>query len=60
MKKQFPSFIVLCLYALGAIGGTGWSLYNNSYVVAVGMVSLAVMAWPTVVHHYKILFVNDD
>jgi hypothetical protein len=60
MKKNgFISFLALGLYALGAIGGSGWSLYNQTYVVAVGVVALAVMAWPTLVKHYKRLFVED-
>lgn len=59
MKKQVLSFIILFLYALGVIGGIGWSLYNSSYVVAAGVVALAVMAWPTAVNHYNILFKKD-
>lgn len=49
---------MLALAALGSIGGLGWSLYNGSYVIAVGVVGLTYMAWPEIVRHFKVLF-ND-
>ena len=33
MKKYF-SFIMICLYVLGVIGGLGWTLYSGGYVIA--------------------------
>ena len=45
--KQLISFFIVCLYALGAIGGVGYALYNGAYPVAIGVVALAWMAWPT-------------
>lgn len=53
--KKIASFAVICLYALGAIGGLGWSLYNHSYLIAVGVVVLAVMAVPTLLKAVKTL-----
>jgi hypothetical protein len=60
MKKQFLSLIMLALAVLGSIGGFGWSLYNGSYVIAVGVVGLTYLAWPEIVRHFKVMFVNDD
>lgn len=44
--KQFVAFLMICLYALGVIGGLGWSLYSGGYVIAVGIVAVAWMALP--------------
>ena len=51
--KQFFYFIMICLYILGTIGGIGWVLYSQGYVIAVGVVAVAVMAWPKVKEYYK-------
>ena len=47
MKKQILSFIGLCAYAMGTIGGFGFSVYGGSWPVAISVLILAVMAWPT-------------
>lgn len=44
MKKVF-SFIMLCLYVLGGIGGTGYLCYHNDYLFAVGVLAMAYMAF---------------
>jgi len=59
MKKKFLSLVMLALAALGSIGGLGWSLYNGGYVIAVGVVGLTYLAWPEIVKHFKVLFIND-
>ena len=47
MKKlDFKSFFLLCAYVLGSIGGLGNALYNKSYLIAVAIVILAIMAFP--------------
>lgn len=48
MKKQFLSFIGICAYAMGTIGGFGFSAWGGSWPVAIAVLILAVMAWPTV------------
>ena len=48
MKKQFLSFIGICAYVMGTIGGFGFSVYGGSWPVAIAVVILAVIAWPTV------------
>ena len=52
MKKYF-SFIMICLYVLGVIGGLGWTLYSGGYVIAVGVVAVAYMAWPKLVEYFR-------
>ena len=47
MKKQFLSFIGICAYVMGTIGGFGFSVYGGSWPVAISVLILAVMAWPT-------------
>ena len=44
--EEFFSFIMICLYILGVIGGLGWTLYSGGYVIAAGVVAVAYMAWP--------------
>ena len=51
MKKYF-SFIMICLYVLGVIGGLGWALYSGGYLIAVGVCAVAYMAWDKVVEYY--------
>ena len=51
--RKIAAFVAICLYILGAIGGLGWSLYNHSYLIAVGVAVLAVMAVPTLLRAVK-------
>lgn len=45
--KKILYFFVICLYALGFIGGLGWTLYNRAFLIAFGVFTLGVMAFPT-------------
>jgi hypothetical protein len=56
MKNQIFSFIVLALYILGAIGGFGYAMYSDANLIAVAVLALAVMAWPTAWKCIKDLF----
>ena len=56
MKTQYLSFIILALYVLGSIGGFGYACYSGAYLIAVAVVALAVMAWPTAWKCIKDLF----
>lgn len=47
MIKKLGYFLALCAYVLGAIGGFGCAMYIRSYAIAVAVVVLAVMAFPT-------------
>lgn len=52
MKKVF-CFVMLCLYALGTIGGIGYAIYVSAWPVAVGVAGLAWMAFPKVSEYFK-------
>lgn len=56
MKKEIISFIILALYILGAIGGFGYAVYSGAYLIAVAVIALSVMAWPTAWKCIKDLF----
>lgn len=53
--KKVLIFFALCLYILGAIGGFGYAAYGGSWPIAVGVVVLAVLAFPTVKKWWKVL-----
>ena len=46
--KKIVDFVKIVGFAFGAIGGTGWSCYEHSYVVAAGCIILAYLALPEV------------
>ena len=43
--KKIVLFFMLCLYALGVIGGIGYTLYCSAYAVTVGVAALGYMAF---------------
>lgn len=51
--KSFISFIIICLYVLGAVGGFGYALYSGANLIGIAIIALAVMAWPTVRNAFK-------
>ena len=53
MKKQILSFIGVCAYAMGTIGGFGFSAWGGSWPVAIAVLILAVMAFPTAKQLWK-------
>lgn len=53
MLNKLLSFLILCLYALGTIGGIGYVCYNKAYPIAVGVAALAVMAFPKLKEAFK-------
>ena len=56
MLKKFGYFFGLCAYGVGSIGGLGYALWCKAYVIAVCIVVLAVMAFPTAKKFYSGLF----
>jgi len=54
MKKIFY-FIMVCLYALGVIGGIGYTCVNQAWVIAVGVLAVGVMAFPQVKKYVSLL-----
>ena len=51
--KKIGYLLLLCLCAMGAIGGVGYSLYCGAYPIAVGVVVLAYSAFPKVKEYYN-------
>ena len=45
--KKFACFFIIVLYLMGAIGGFGFALYGGSVPCAIGVVVLALLAFPT-------------
>ena len=54
--KQLVSFIMICLYILGAIGGVGYAAYCHAWPIVVGVIGLAYMAWPTLYNAVQNIF----
>lgn len=52
MKKVFY-FFALFAYAVGVIGGIGYSTYSKAYFIAACIVVLAAMAFPTAKDFFK-------
>lgn len=46
MLKKFGCFFGLFAYAMGVIGGIGYSIYGGSWVIALAIGVLAGMAFP--------------
>ena len=53
--KKIMCLLALFLYVMGTIGGIGYCLYSGAYVIAVAVLVLAVMAFPTVSNMFKYL-----
>ena len=51
-KKFFYTFLLM-LYAMGSIGGFGYACYSGAYLIAVAVLVLAVMAFPTAKRIFK-------
>lgn len=43
--KKIGLFFMLCLYALGVIGGIGYTLYCGAYAITAGVAALGYMAF---------------
>ena len=46
-------FLLCCMYVVGAVGGFCYLLWKKEYVMAIGVLVLAFMAWPTEVNYVK-------
>ncbi len=53
MIKKIGYFFGICAYALGAIGGFGYAIYCKAYLIAVAVLVLAAMAFPTLKKFFK-------
>jgi hypothetical protein len=52
-KSKFVSFAIICLWALGTIGGFGYALYGGSWPCAAGCAINGILALPTVKEHFN-------
>lgn len=48
-------FILITLSFIGIIGGIGYSIYNDAYVISVGLVAAGYVAWPRFRELFKTL-----
>ena len=53
--KKLISFLVICLWVIGTIGGVGYGIYEGAYPVAAGCLVNGILALPTVKKHFDIL-----
>lgn len=52
-KKFFYTFLLM-LYAMGSIGGFGYAMYCKAYLIAVAVLVLAILAFPTIKKVFKV------
>lgn len=43
--KGIFAWVIICLWLLGTIGGVGYSIYNQAWVILSGVVINAVLAF---------------
>lgn len=53
MAKGFLNTFLLMLYAMGTIGGFGYAMHRKAYVIAVAVLIVAAMAFPTIRKVFK-------
>ena len=52
MTKGFFYMFALMAYLMGSIGGFGYACYAHAYVIALAVLVLAVMAFPTAKRYF--------
>ena len=45
--RKYICLVLLFLYVMGTIGGIGYACYSGAWVIAVAVLVLGVMAFPT-------------
>lgn len=53
--KKILYWLAICLWALGAIGGIGYTAYCGAWVIMIGVAATALMAFPKVIEFFNIL-----
>lgn len=53
--KKLYYFFMLCLFLLGTIGGIGYTIMCDAYVITAGIIGLSYMALPTALDYFDIL-----
>ncbi len=51
--KKFISLAKLCVALLAGIGGIGYALYSQAYVIAIAVALLVWLAWPSINEAWK-------
>lgn len=51
--RKYICLILLFLYVMGTIGGIGYACYSGAWVIAVAVLVLGAMAFPTAKEIYK-------
>lgn len=51
--KNFFYFLMLCAYVLASVGGFGYAAYGGSWPVAIAVLALAFMAFPTARKYFE-------
>lgn len=46
--KKVLSFVLLFLWAMGIVGGIGYSIYGGAWPIVVGVAVAAWLSWPKV------------
>jgi len=50
--KGFLDFVIVCMWILSTIGGFGYSLYCEAWLIAIAVLVNGVLAFPTVKKAY--------
>lgn len=45
--------LLLFLTVVGLLGGIGYSIYSNAYVISAGLIATAYVAWPGIKDLYE-------
>jgi len=53
MMKKILYFVLLFLWAMGILGGIGYSIYGGAWPIAAGVVVAGVLSWPKVKSLYN-------
>jgi len=51
--KKYMYLVGIFLYAMGVIGGVGYAIYAGAWVIAIAVLVLGVMAFPTAKVFYE-------
>ena len=46
--KKVLSFVLLFVWAMGIVGGIGYSIYVGAWLISVGVAVAAWLSWPKV------------
>ena len=51
--KGIIAWVIICLWLLGTIGGVGYAVYHQAWVIAPGVLANAILAFFKVKEIYK-------